>query len=121
MLGFLENVAAGVTKAGLKDIFAFILLILTLLFRPQGLLGVRKTAVETDGAVITSYSIHYTKLYDYSGTNGGFVLISADDPGMHSSQNEQDNRYLARMGKVPLLEPSDAQECKDFIVFGLEP
>src|SRR3990172_5314838 len=50
LLGFLENVAAGVTKAGLKDIFAFILLILTLLFRPQGLLGVRKTTVETDGA-----------------------------------------------------------------------
>jgi len=59
-------------------------------------------------------------VFPYSGTNGGFVLISADDPGMHSSQNEQDNRYLARMGKVPLLEPSDAQECKDFIVFGLE-
>ncbi len=49
LLGFLENVAAGVTKAGMKDIYAFILLILTLLFRPQGLLGVRKTAVESSG------------------------------------------------------------------------
>jgi branched-chain amino acid transport system permease protein len=49
LLGFLENIAAGVTKAGLKDIFAFILLILTLLFRPQGLLGVKKTAVEAGG------------------------------------------------------------------------
>jgi indolepyruvate ferredoxin oxidoreductase alpha subunit len=39
---------------------------------------------------------------------------------MHSSQNEQDNRYLARMGKVPVIEPSDAQECKDFIIAGLE-
>jgi branched-chain amino acid transport system permease protein len=47
LLGFLENVAAGVTKAGMKDIYAFILLILTLLFRPQGLLGVGKTAVES--------------------------------------------------------------------------
>jgi indolepyruvate ferredoxin oxidoreductase alpha subunit len=39
---------------------------------------------------------------------------------MHSSQNEQDNRYLARMGKVPILEPSDAQECRDFTIAGLE-
>ncbi|UCH60541.1 MAG: indolepyruvate ferredoxin oxidoreductase subunit alpha [Anaerolineales bacterium] len=59
-------------------------------------------------------------VFPYSGTNGGFVVISADDPGMHSSQNEQDNRYLARMGKVPLLEPSDAQECKDYVLLGLE-
>jgi branched-chain amino acid transport system permease protein len=44
LLGFLENLTAGVTKAGLKDIFAFVLLILTLLFRPQGLLGTKKTA-----------------------------------------------------------------------------
>ncbi len=48
LLGLLENVAAGVTKAGLKDIFAFILLILTLLFRPQGLLGTVSTAVEME-------------------------------------------------------------------------
>ena len=59
-------------------------------------------------------------VFPYSGTNGGFVVVSADDPGMHSSQNEQDNRFLARMGKVPVLEPSDAQECKDFIIAGLE-
>lgn len=49
LLGLLENIAAGVTKAGMKDIYAFLLLILTLLLRPQGLLGVRKTAVETSG------------------------------------------------------------------------
>ncbi|MFQ5612798.1 MAG: thiamine pyrophosphate-dependent enzyme [Anaerolineae bacterium] len=54
-------------------------------------------------------------VFPYAGTNGGFVMISADDPGMHSSQNEQDNRYLARMAKVPLLEPSDPQECRDFV------
>ena len=59
-------------------------------------------------------------VFPYSGTNGGFVVISADDPGMHSSQNEQDNRFLARMAKVPVLEPSDAQECKDFVGLGLE-
>ena len=59
-------------------------------------------------------------VFPYSGTNGGFVVISADDPGMHSSQNEQDNRYLARVAKVPVLEPSDAQECHDFMIAGLE-
>lgn len=59
-------------------------------------------------------------VFPYSGTNGGFVLVSADDPGMHSSQNEQDNRYLARMGKVPVLEPSDAQECLDFMIAAYE-
>jgi indolepyruvate ferredoxin oxidoreductase alpha subunit len=59
-------------------------------------------------------------VFPYSGTNGGFVVISADDPGMHSSQNEQDNRYLARMAKVPVLEPSDAQECKDIVIAGMQ-
>ena len=59
-------------------------------------------------------------VFPYAGTNGGFLLVSADDPGMHSSQNEQDNRYLARMAKVPVIEPSDAQECKDFVARGLE-
>ncbi len=59
-------------------------------------------------------------VFPYAGTNGGFVVISADDPGMHSSQNEQDNRYLARMGKVPVIEPSDVQECHDFILAAFE-
>lgn len=59
-------------------------------------------------------------VFPYAGTNGGFVVISADDPGMHSSQNEQDNRYFALMAKVPALEPSNAQECKDFIRTGME-
>jgi len=52
----------------------------------------------------------------YSGVNGGLVLVSADDPAMHSSQNEQDNRQLARAAKIPVLEPSDSQEAKDFTV-----
>lgn len=54
-------------------------------------------------------------VFPYGGTNAGFVVVSADDPGTHSSQNEQDNRYFAKFGKVPLLEPSDNQEAKDYI------
>lgn len=56
----------------------------------------------------------------YTGVNAGLVLISADDPGMHSSQNEQDNRFYARFAQVPLLEPADSQEAKDFIRIALE-
>ncbi len=56
----------------------------------------------------------------YTGVNGGLVLVSADDPGMHSSQNEQDNRYYARFAKVAMLEPSDSQEAKDMVRLGLE-
>ena len=51
----------------------------------------------------------------YEGVNGGFVIVTADDPGMHSSQNEQDNRYYAVHAKVAMVEPSDSQECKDFM------
>jgi indolepyruvate ferredoxin oxidoreductase alpha subunit len=50
----------------------------------------------------------------YTGTKGGLVIVVADDPSMHSSQNEQDSRNWARFAKVPILEPADAQECKDF-------
>ena len=56
----------------------------------------------------------------YTGVNAGMVLVSADDPGMHSSQNEQDNRYLARLAKIPLLEPADSQEAKDFTIAALQ-
>jgi indolepyruvate ferredoxin oxidoreductase alpha subunit len=51
----------------------------------------------------------------YEGVNGGFVVVSADDPGMHSSQNEQDNRLYAPHAKIAMIEPSDSQECKDFM------
>jgi indolepyruvate ferredoxin oxidoreductase alpha subunit len=51
----------------------------------------------------------------YLGVNGGFVIVSADDPSMHSSQNEQDNRYYAKFAKMALIEPSDSQESKDFL------
>src|SRR5674476_1366060 len=50
-----------------------------------------------------------------TGINAGLVVVSADDPGMHSSQNEQDNRNYARFAKVPMLEPSDSQEAYDFL------
>ncbi len=50
----------------------------------------------------------------YTGVRGGFVIVVADDPGQHSSQNEQDSRHWTRFGKVPMLEPADAQECRDF-------
>ncbi|MHB8262458.1 MAG: indolepyruvate ferredoxin oxidoreductase subunit alpha [Acidimicrobiales bacterium] len=50
----------------------------------------------------------------FIGVNGGVVVFDADDPGMHSSQNEQDNRYIARFAGIPLLEPSDSQEAYDF-------
>ena len=50
----------------------------------------------------------------YTGVNGGMVYCVADDPGMHSSQNEQDSRHYARAAKIPMLEPSDSLECRDF-------
>jgi indolepyruvate ferredoxin oxidoreductase alpha subunit len=50
----------------------------------------------------------------YTGVGAGLVLVTADDPGMHSSQNEQDNRLYARFASVPLLEPSDSVEAKEF-------
>jgi indolepyruvate ferredoxin oxidoreductase, alpha subunit len=56
----------------------------------------------------------------YSGVNGGLVLISADDPGLHSSQNEQDNRRYAPFAKLAMLEPSDSQESKDMIAAAFE-
>ena len=58
--------------------------------------------------------------FAYTGVNGGFVLVSADDPAMHSSQNEQDNRFFARFAQIPMLEPSDSQESKDMVVLGYE-
>ena len=56
----------------------------------------------------------------YTGVGGGLVLVSADDPGMHSSQNEQDNRHYARFAKIPMLEPADSAEARDYVVSALE-
>lgn len=56
----------------------------------------------------------------YSGVNGGLVIVAADDPGLYSSQNEQDSRCVARAAIVPVLEPSDSAEAKDFMKFAFE-
>lgn len=56
----------------------------------------------------------------YTGVGGGLVLCVADDPGMHSSQNEQDSRHYAEASKIAMLEPADSQECKDFTKLAFE-
>ena len=56
----------------------------------------------------------------YTGVNGGLVILAADDPGMHSSQNEQDTRFYARSAHIPMLEPSDSQEAKEFTKLAFE-
>jgi indolepyruvate ferredoxin oxidoreductase alpha subunit len=80
--------------------------------------GVRSLAamkhVGVNVAADTLFSVAYT------GVRGGLVLVSADDPGCWSSQNEQDNRQYARFAKIPCLEPSDSQEAKDFVRAALE-
>ncbi len=58
--------------------------------------------------------------FSYTGVNGGFVFVSADDPQLYSSQNEQDNRHYARAAKIPMFEPSDSQEAKDLIIRAYE-
>ncbi len=55
-----------------------------------------------------------------TGINGGMVVISADDPGAHSSQNEQDNRHYGKLAKVPILEPSDSQDAYDVMAYAFE-
>ena len=56
----------------------------------------------------------------YTGVNGGLVILAADDPGMHSSQNEQDTRFYARSAHIPMLEPSDSMEAKEFTKLAFE-
>src|SRR5512143_1682352 len=56
----------------------------------------------------------------YTGTGGGLVVVSADDPGMASSQNEQDNRHYALATGLPMLEPSDSQEAYDLTLAAFE-
>jgi indolepyruvate ferredoxin oxidoreductase alpha subunit len=56
----------------------------------------------------------------YTGVEGGLLIVTADDPELHSSQNEQDNRHYARFAKLPMIEPSDSQEAKDFIAAGMD-
>lgn len=56
----------------------------------------------------------------YAGVNGGLVLVAADDPGLYSSQNEQDTRCVARAAIVPVLEPSDSAEAKEFVKYAFD-
>jgi indolepyruvate ferredoxin oxidoreductase alpha subunit len=56
----------------------------------------------------------------YTGVGAGLILVSADDPSLHSSQNEQDNRYYGKFASIPVLEPSDSQEAKDFVKAAFE-
>lgn len=58
--------------------------------------------------------------FSYTGVNGGLVIVCADDPGMHSSQNEQDSRYYAMSAHIPMLEPSDSGEARDFVKLAYE-
>ena len=58
--------------------------------------------------------------FSYTGVNGGAVLVVADDPGLASSQNEQDTRMIARAAHIPVVEPSDSMEAKEFVKFAYE-
>ncbi|MGN0846035.1 MAG: indolepyruvate ferredoxin oxidoreductase subunit alpha [Kiritimatiellia bacterium] len=58
--------------------------------------------------------------FTYVGATGGMVVVSADDPGMHSSQNEQDNRNLAKFARMPMFEPSDSQEAYEMVQAAFE-
>ncbi len=58
--------------------------------------------------------------FAYIGVGAGFVFVSADDPEMHSSQNEQDNRFFAKFAQIPFVEPTDSQEAKDYVLKGME-
>ncbi len=55
----------------------------------------------------------------YTGVNAGFIVVTADDPGIHSSQNEQDNRFIARFAKIPLVEPASPAEAREFVKVAL--
>ena len=56
----------------------------------------------------------------YMGVNGGLVIVVADDPGLYSSQNEQDTRMVARAAQLPVLEPSDSSEAKEYMKLAFE-
>src|SRR3990172_9036452 len=74
-------------------------------------------AMKHVGLNVASESLFYSS---YTGVNAGLVIVNADDPGLHSSQNEQDNRHYARFAKVPMLEPADSQEAKDMVAAALD-
>ena len=55
-----------------------------------------------------------------TGTNGGLIVVAADDPSMHSSQNEQDTRFYGKFAMIPILEPINQQEAYDMVRYGFE-
>ncbi len=69
------------------------------------------------GLNVAADSLFYAAI---TGHVAGLVIVTADDPGMHSSQNEQDNRNYAKFAKVPMLEPSDSAECRDFVAYAFD-
>ncbi|MCX7607655.1 MAG: indolepyruvate ferredoxin oxidoreductase subunit alpha [Anaerolineales bacterium] len=74
-------------------------------------------AMKHVGLNVAADSLMYASM---TGIEAGLVIVSADDPAMHSSQNEQDNRTYAKFARVPCLEPSDSQEAKDFTIAAFE-
>ena len=82
------------------------------------LAGVRSLACMKHVGLNVASDPLYT--FAYTGVNGGNVIVVADDPGLASSQNEQDTRMIARSAHVPVLEPADSQEAKDFIKLAYE-
>jgi indolepyruvate ferredoxin oxidoreductase, alpha subunit len=69
------------------------------------------------GLNVAADSLFYASM---TGAEAGLVIVTADDPGMHSSQNEQDNRLYAKFARTPCLEPSDSQEAKDMVLSALK-
>ena len=69
------------------------------------------------GVNVAADSLFYAA---FTGMEAGLVIISADDPSMHSSQNEQDNRNYAKFARIPCLDPADSQDAKDMMVAGFE-
>ena len=80
--------------------------------------GVRSMCVMTHVGMNVAADPRYTAAY--TGVRGGLVLVVADDPGMYSSQNEQDSRMVARAAMVPIVEPSDSAEAKEFMKYAYD-
>src|SRR5512135_3802433 len=74
-------------------------------------------AMKHVGLNVAADSFMYASM---TGMEAGLVVVSADDPAMHSSQNEQDNRAFAKLARIPCLEPSDSQEAKDLTIAAFE-
>ena len=75
------------------------------------------TAMKHVGVNVAADSVFYASM---TGLEAGLVIVTADDPAMHSSQNEQDNRRYAKFARIPCVEPSDSQEAKDLVGAALE-